>query len=83
MPCNEEMHTPACLRSCEASYDSDYKSDLRKAKSSYSTSSKPEDIMHEIMTNGPAEGAFEVSHFLSCSTSGDQAVARSEKKQYI
>ena len=49
------------MQECEKSYSVDYAQDIHKGGSSYSVSRVPEDIMLEIKTNGPVEGAFSVS----------------------
>jgi len=60
-PCSKEIEpTPRCLRKCEAGYNISYENDKHHGSSAYSVSSNVEQIQHEIMTNGPVEGAFTV-----------------------
>lgn len=65
-PCQGEQPTPKCVKKCEASYNSTFAADKKFGKSAYSISSDEQQIMTEIMTNGPVEGAFTVyADFLS------------------
>jgi len=56
----EEGDTPACSHSCQASYNGTYHDDLHSAKKAYSLANDERQIMYDIMTNGPVEGAFSV-----------------------
>lgn len=56
----EEGDTPACSHSCQASYNGTYDNDLHSAKKAYSLPNDERQIMYDIMTNGPVEGAFSV-----------------------
>ncbi|XP_018016997.1 cathepsin B-like [Hyalella azteca] len=58
--CEEGGRTPKCQKECEPGYSVDYKHDLHKGKKSYSLANDEMQIMYEIMTNGPVEGAFSV-----------------------
>lgn len=58
--CNGDDETPRCDRKCEDSYSVTYRDDLRKGKKSYSVSNNEQQIMYDIMTNGPVEAAFSV-----------------------
>lgn len=59
-PCGDIVHTPKCEKQCEKGYNVSYKADKHKGQKHYSLSRQPEQIMAEIMTNGPVEGAFTV-----------------------
>lgn len=56
----EEGKTPRCERSCQASYDKNYQDDLHSGRKAYSLKEDERQIMYDIMTNGPVEGAFDV-----------------------
>lgn len=56
----KENHTPKCVKKCQSEYNVSYDQDRLRGKSSYSISSKQNQIQKEIMTNGPVEGAFTV-----------------------
>ena len=58
--CNGEVPTPKCVKKCETGYGKDYEGDLHTGKESYSLPSDERQIMYDIMTNGPVEGAFSV-----------------------
>lgn len=58
--CEEGGDTPKCTRKCEDGYNVDYRDDLHTGKKSYSLVNDQKQIMYEIMTNGPVEGAFSV-----------------------
>mmetsp|Transcript_14119 Transcript_14119/g.17116 ORF Transcript_14119/g.17116 Transcript_14119/m.17116 type:complete len:380 (+) Transcript_14119:94-1233(+) len=56
----QEYHTPKCTKECsEKTYATGYTEDKAKAKKSFSVNGV-ENIMKEIMTNGPVTGAFSV-----------------------
>ncbi|XP_026465368.1 cathepsin B isoform X2 [Ctenocephalides felis] len=55
-----DSRTPKCQKQCEAGYDVSYKDDRHYGKNSYSIRNDEKEIQHEIMTNGPVEGAFTV-----------------------
>jgi len=57
-PCSGESSTPACTKSCLNGLN--WSQDKHFAASAYSISSDPTQIMTEIMTHGPVEGAFSV-----------------------
>lgn len=57
--CTEEQHTPKCSFTCEAGYPKSYLEDLHYGASAYLVHGV-EQIMTEIMTNGPVEAAFTV-----------------------
>ena len=59
-PCNGSLPTPQCKRSCEEGYNITYKADKHYGVSSYSVNSDQNEIMREIITNGPVEAAFTV-----------------------
>lgn len=58
--CSEGGKTPRCAHHCEDSYSVPYESDLHHGSKAYSIPKDPEQIMQEIMTNGPVEAAFTV-----------------------
>ncbi|KAG0727504.1 Cathepsin B [Chionoecetes opilio] len=58
--CSEGGGTPKCSRNCENAYSVPYESDLHRGGQAYSIAKDQEQIMAEIMTNGPVEGAFTV-----------------------
>merc|ERR1712106_1125422 len=60
-PCEEDGRTPKCHHYCEnKDYSKKYKDDLTHGQKAYSVPETQNDIMVELMTNGPAEGAFTV-----------------------
>jgi cathepsin B len=60
MPCSGEGPTPKCEQSCEAGYKKKYNDDKTRGYTAYSVERDEKQIMTEIMTNGPVEGAFTV-----------------------
>ncbi|KAF2351732.1 Peptidase C1A propeptide [Trinorchestia longiramus] len=58
--CEEGGRTPECTKKCEEGYTVPYKQDLHKGKKSYSLANDEQQIMYDIMTNGPVEAAFAV-----------------------
>jgi len=78
-PCQGEQPTPKCQKTCESSYNSTFANDKRFGKSAYSISDDETQIMTEIMTNGPVEGAFTVyADFLSYKSGVYQHTAGAE-----
>ncbi|XP_066569398.1 cathepsin B-like [Amia ocellicauda] len=60
-PCSRDReHTPPCLNKCEDGYTPTYQLDKHYGKNAYSVPSQVEQIMSELYTNGPVEGAFTV-----------------------
>lgn len=60
-PCTEDGRTPMCHHECEnPDYKVSYEKDLTHGQKAYSVHQNQEDIMRELMTNGPVEGAFTV-----------------------
>lgn len=59
-PCQGEQPTPKCQKTCVAGYPTSFNDDKHFGKTAYSVSSQETQIMTEIMTNGPVEGAFTV-----------------------
>uniref|UniRef100_A0A4W5QRV4 Cathepsin B n=1 Tax=Hucho hucho TaxID=62062 RepID=A0A4W5QRV4_9TELE len=60
-PCTgEEGDTPQCSNQCETGYTPGYKQDKHFGKTSYSLPSEEQQIMTELLKNGPVEGAFTV-----------------------
>ena len=60
-PCEDIVRTPECHHFCQNSqYNKEYKEDLTFGQEAYSVPPTEKDIMIELMTNGPAEGAFTV-----------------------
>jgi len=59
-PCEGELPTPQCVHTCRQGYNISYTDDKHHGKSTYTVSSDQNEIMREIMTNGPVEGAFTV-----------------------
>ena len=57
---NPKDLTPACKSKCESTYGKSYKQDKHFAKKAYILRKNSEEMMYEIMTNGPLEGAFSV-----------------------
>ena len=57
--CSGDSHTPMCTDKCIAGYSKTYKQDKHYGQRAYSVRGV-ENIMTEIMTNGPVEGAFTV-----------------------
>ncbi|CAG9786126.1 unnamed protein product [Diatraea saccharalis] len=60
MPCNGDMATPKCKRTCEDGYNVNYKKDKRYGKHVFSVKSEEDHIRAELFKNGPVEGAFTV-----------------------
>merc|ERR1712098_461462 len=61
MPCSEGGSTPKCHRKCEnPDYTVPYNKDKTYGSNSYSLENNEAQIQMELMTNGPAEGAFTV-----------------------
>jgi len=58
-PCTGDTKTPKCVKECEPSYNSTYQQDKHFGKSVYGVSGA-DNIMKEIMSNGPVEAAFTV-----------------------
>jgi cathepsin B len=59
--CETGTRTPRCHRRCEnPSYQIDFDSDKTFGSTSYKVGKSEKEIMHELMTNGPAEAAFTV-----------------------
>ncbi|KAA0200775.1 Cathepsin B [Fasciolopsis buskii] len=52
--------TPTCMKQCDSKYNRSYFEDLHYAAKSYNVPANEQQIMAEIMTNGPVEAAFEV-----------------------
>ncbi|KAA0200776.1 Cathepsin B [Fasciolopsis buskii] len=60
-PCTARIYrTPACLEKCAEGYNITYPEDRHYAKISYNVPANEQQIMAEIMTNGPVEATFEV-----------------------
>ncbi|KAF7248424.1 hypothetical protein EG68_09350 [Paragonimus skrjabini miyazakii] len=60
-PCPDELYdTPKCVRKCQEEYSKEYADDLYFADSSYNVQNREEDIMLELMNNGPVEVDFDV-----------------------
>ncbi len=60
-PCTGDDDTPKCHKTCtNADYNVAFKDDLHFGASAYSIEGDEEQIMQEIMTNGPVEAAFTV-----------------------
>uniref|UniRef100_A0A1I8G8E4 Cathepsin B-like cysteine proteinase n=1 Tax=Macrostomum lignano TaxID=282301 RepID=A0A1I8G8E4_9PLAT len=59
-PCTGDSPTPKCTKQCIKEYNSTYQQDKHFGASAYSVRSNEQQIMTEIMTNGPVEGAFTV-----------------------
>lgn len=60
-PCEEGGRTPKCQHVCEnTAYTKKYNEDLIFGQKAYSVDQNPNDIMVELMTNGPVEAAFTV-----------------------
>ncbi|XP_046392676.1 cathepsin B [Ischnura elegans] len=79
-PCQGEGgDTPACLKTCQKSYNIPYEQDLHYGSSSYSITPHAKQIQKEIMMNGPVEAAFTVyEDFLTYKTGVYQHVDGSE-----
>eukprot|EP00914_Ancora_sagittata_P004214 GHVO01009263.1.p1 GENE.GHVO01009263.1~~GHVO01009263.1.p1 ORF type:complete len:337 (+),score=29.47 GHVO01009263.1:110-1120(+) len=60
LPCSGEGPTPKCVTQCEDSYKVSYEDDKKFGYTAYRVESDVKQIMTEIMTNGPVEGAFTV-----------------------
>ncbi|KAF8564579.1 hypothetical protein P879_07808 [Paragonimus westermani] len=52
--------TPTCLTECQATYPKTYEEDKYFASTSYNVRKHEQDIMYELLTNGPLEVAFRV-----------------------
>src|SRR5690606_1510541 len=60
-PCGPTYKTPPCPNKCNATWNGPtYTADKFKGKSAYSVSGGPEQIMAELMKNGPTEASFKV-----------------------
>jgi len=60
-PCaKKDSKTPKCTHKCEAGYNVSYTQDKHFGMSAYAVKREETQIMTEIMTNGPVEGAFTV-----------------------
>ena len=60
-PCETDSHTPRCQKECEnPSYTVSFEKDKTYGQKSYTVRKDEKEIMHELMTNGPAEAAFTV-----------------------
>ena len=57
--CSGGSHTPKCTETCEEGYPKTYEQDKHYGKTAYNVRGV-EEIMTEIMTNGPVEGVFTV-----------------------
>ena len=57
--CSGDSKTPKCTETCQPGYPKTYEQDKHYGKTAYSVRGVDE-IMTEIMTNGPVEGAFTV-----------------------
>jgi len=79
IPCEGGHGTPRCVKQCEKGYDVPYKKDKHFGSDAYSIGNNVEKIKHEIMTNGPVEGAFTVfEDFLQYKSGVYQHVTGSE-----
>jgi len=59
-PCAKgEMHTPKCEKKCESSYKTEYKQDKTHGGRAYHVRGE-ENIMQDLVENGPVEAAFTV-----------------------
>ncbi|XP_050410186.1 cathepsin B isoform X2 [Patella vulgata] len=58
-PCGGEEKTPKCSHTCEAGFNGTYSSDKHKGSSSYQVRSV-EQVMTELVNNGPVEAAYTV-----------------------
>ncbi|ESO83137.1 hypothetical protein LOTGIDRAFT_197490 [Lottia gigantea] len=58
-PCSGEGKTPRCSHKCEANYNGTYSADKVRGKSSYRVESV-QDVMAELVNNGPVEAAYTV-----------------------
>lgn len=78
-PCQGEQPTPKCKKQCISGYNTTYTNDKHFGKSAYSIADDETQIMTEIMTNGPVEGAFTVyADFLSYKSGVYQHTAGAE-----
>lgn len=59
-PCGDLQPTPACTRSCEASFNRSYTADKHFGLTAYTLPQDQKAIMQEIFTNGPVEADFNV-----------------------
>ena len=59
-PCGAIVDTPECVEQCRNGYNKQYKEDKLYGEDSYSISRDEEQIMTEIMKNGPVEADFTV-----------------------
>lgn len=59
-PCEGEKPTPECKHQCRSGYNVSYSDDKHHGKSVYTISSDQNEIMSEIVNNGPVEAAFTV-----------------------
>ncbi|KAI8776959.1 cathepsin B, partial [Biomphalaria glabrata] len=78
-PCGpEEYPTPECKKQCESSYKIPYKADKHFGVKTYTVSGE-ENIMQELIENGPVEAAFSVySDFLDYKSGVYQYTSGSE-----
>lgn len=58
--CIKVQPTPACVPQCRAGYNVAYESDRQKGKTSYRVDKDPQNIMAEIMKNGPVEAGYTI-----------------------
>jgi len=58
--CKEGGSTPKCSKKCQSGYSKSWSDDKHFAATTYSVSSRPEEIMTEIMENGSVTVAFTV-----------------------
>jgi len=58
-PCGDES-TPACHKTCQDGYDTDFEADKSYGQAAYSISRINSKIQMELMTNGPTEVSFTV-----------------------
>jgi len=59
-PCGDEEPTPHCRHECISGYPTPFEQDKHHGESTYSISSKQEQIQTEIQKNGPVEASFSV-----------------------
>ncbi|KAF7258671.1 hypothetical protein EG68_04211, partial [Paragonimus skrjabini miyazakii] len=60
-PCPKTFsETPECVRQCHQGYPKKYSDDLYFASESYNIQDREEEIMHELMNNGPVQGSIDV-----------------------
>jgi len=66
--CTPEYPTPKCVKKCVNGHD--WTQSKAKVTKSYSVPNNVQQIMQEIMTNGPVEGAFDVYQDFATYSSG-------------